>query len=724
MTAVGQSIARQDARSKVTGTAVFARDLCVDGMLHMKLVFAGRPHAWIVSLDTSRALAASGVHAVFTACDVPHNLYGLMIADQPVFCADVVRFVGDRVVAVVAETPEQAAEAAALVAVQYEDLPVLASPDQALRPGAPILHAEHPDNVLRTIRLRRGDAAAAMAAADFVVERTYYTSYQEHAFMEPEAGLGYIDEQGRVTVHGAGQNTHDDQRQIAAALGLPLEQVRIIYGPIGGAFGGREDISVQLVLALAAWRLRRPVKIAWTRTESITAHHKRYPICLHYKRRAARWHAGGCRDGHRVRCRRVRLDQYFGVGQLPLCCHRPLQYPARAYRRPGCLHQQHFYGRPARVRRAAGGLRFRATVAHLAEALGIDPVTIRLRNCLRDGDLLATQSPVPGGVSMAELLKICAREAGAVETPDGWQLPNMGGVGDPSHAKKRGLGIAMSMKNSGFSFGFPEGSTARVVLRGDTEIEAAEVHTAAAEVGQGVHSVLAQLAAERLGIPVERVTVVASDTANIDDAGPASASRLTFFAGNAVVTAADMALARWRDEDRPAMAEFHYRAPETTPFDPETGASVNSVSFTYTAQAVEVEVDAETGAIRLERVVAVLDPGRAVNPQQVRGQIEGAVVQAQGWTVLENLVTVGGRILTDTLSTYLIPTTRDIPARVETHLLEKPDPEGPLGVRGVGEAPFGPLAPAIVCAVHDATGVWFDRLPLTPEAVWRGLHER
>ena len=647
-----------------------------------------------------------------------------MIADQPVFCADVVRFVGDRVAAVVAETPEQAAAAAALVAVQYQDLPVLADPDQALRPGAPILHAEHPDNVLRTIRLRRGDAAAAMAAADVVVERTYHTSYQEHAFMEPEAGLGYIDEQGRVTVHGAGQNTHDDQRQIAAALGLPLEQVRIIYGPIGGAFGGREDISVQLVLALAAWRLRRPVKIEWTRTESITAHHKRHPIWLHYK-----W--GTRRDGTLVA---AEMDIVSDAGAYASTSTSVLDNFLFAATGPYNIPHVRIDGRAVYTNNiSTGALRgFGAPqaafaselqMAHLAEALGLDPVTIRLRNCLRDGDLLATQSPVPGGVSVAELLKICAREAGMVETPDGWQLPAVGQVGDPSQAKKRGLGIAMSMKNSGFSFGFPEGSTARVVLRGDTEIEAAEVHTAAAEVGQGVHSVLAQLAAERLGIPVECVTVVASDTANIGDAGPASASRLTFFAGNAVVTASDMALARWRDEDRPAVAEFHYRAPETTPFDPDTGASVNSVSFTYTAQAVEVEVDAETGAIRLGRVVAVLDPGHAVNPQQVRGQIEGAVVQAQGWTVLENFVTAGGRILTDTLSTYLIPTVRDIPAGVEIHLLEKPDPEGPLGVRGVGEAPFGPLAPAIVCAVHDATGVWFDRLPLTPEAVWRGLHQ-
>ena len=582
---------------------MYARDLCAPGMLHMKLVFAGRPHARIVNLDTTQARACVGVHAVFTAQDVPHNRYGLLIADQPVFCADVVRFVGDRVAAVVAESPEQAAAAAALVAVQYQDLPVLADPAQALRPGAPVLHAEHPDNVLRTIRLRRGDAGAALAAADVVVERTYYTSYQEHAFMEPEAGLGYIDAQGRVTVHGAGQNTHDDQRQIAEALGLPLEQVRIIYGPIGGAFGGREDISVQLVLALAAWRLRRPVKIEWTRTESIIAHTKRHPIHLKYK-----W--GARRDGTLVAAAMdIESDAGAYASTSTSVLDNFLFAATGPYNIPNvCVDGRAVYTNniPTGALRGFGApqaaFASELQMAHLAEALGIDPVTIRLRNCLRDGDLLATGSPAPGGVSVAELLEVCAREAGAIELPTGWRLPDVRQVGSLPHAKKRGLGLAVSMKNAGFSFGFPEGSTARVALYGDTAIERAEVHTAAAEVGQGTHSALAQLAAERLGIPMERVSVVASDTADIGDAGPASASRLTFFAGNAVIAAADRALARWRDEDRPAVAEHRYRAPPTTPFDPETGASVNSVSFSYAAQAVEVEVDTETGLVRLERV--------------------------------------------------------------------------------------------------------------------------
>ena len=483
---------------------MYARDLCVPGMLHMKLVFAGRPHARIVNLDTTQARAYVGVHAVFTAQDVPHNRYGLMIADQPVFSADVVRFVGDRVAAVVAESPEQAAAAAALVTVQYQDLPVLTDPAQALRPGAPVLHAEHPDNVLCTIRLRRGDAGAALATADIVVERSYCTSYQEHAFMEPEAGLGYIDEEGRVTVHAAGQNTHDDQRQIAEALGLPLEQVRIIYGPIGGAFGGREDISVQLVLALAAWRLRRPVKIEWTRKESIIGHTKRHPIRLKYK-----W--GARRDGMLVA---AAMDIESDAGAYASTSTSVLNNFLFAATGPYNIPNVRVDGRAVYTNNIpTGALRgFGAPQAafaselqmvHLAEALGIDPVTIRLRNCLRDGDLLATQSPVPGGVSLAEQIEVCARAAGAIETSTGWCLPDVKQGGSLPHAKKRGLGLAVSMKNAGFSFGFPEGSTARVALYGDTAIERAEVHTAAAEVGQGTHSVLAQLTAERLGIPMD-----------------------------------------------------------------------------------------------------------------------------------------------------------------------------------------------------------------------------
>ena len=676
MITVGQSVVRRDAQAKVTGSATYARDLSLPRMWHMKLLFAARPHARLLAVDTSRALAQPGVHAIFTARDVPHNRYGLLIPDQPVFCDEVVRFVGDRVAAVVAETPEQAAAAAALVEVRYEDLPVVADPAQALRPDAPCLHPEHPDNVLSTIRLRRGDTVAALAAADVVVERIYRTSAQEQAFLEPEAGLGYIDAQGRVTVQTAGQCAHDDQRQIAEALGLPLAQVRVIYGPIGGAFGGREDVSVQIVLALAALRLGHPVKIAWDRTESITGHVKRHPMTLHYK-----W--GALSDGKIIA---AEMDIVSDAGAYASTSSSVLENFLFCATGPYDIPHVRVDGRavytnnvPSGAMRGFGApqatFASELQIAHLAEALGIDPLTLRLRNCLRDGTLLSTRSPVPGGVSLPELIEACARAAGATETEDGWCLPvldasmnisdgsSLRGVQSTSrqsHApvrdcfvddsphralcrqparndslaaisgsngakpKRRGWGLAVSMKNAGFSFGFPEGSTARVVLYGDTEIDRAEVHTAAPEVGQGTHSALAQLAAERLGIPLECVTVTAADTADIGDSGPASASRLTFFAGNAVVAAADLALARWRDEDRPAAAEYRYEAPRTTAPDPETGACRNSVSFSYAAQAVEVEVDTETGEVRVARVIAAQDPGRAVNPQQVQAQIEGS----------------------------------------------------------------------------------------------------
>jgi CO/xanthine dehydrogenase Mo-binding subunit len=287
---VGQSVIRKDSWAKVTGQAQYASDVSMPGMLYMKIIFAGRPHARIRSIDASAALKQPGVAAVLTAADVPVNQRGLIIPDQQVFCAEKVRFVGDQVAAVVAETPEQAARAARLVKIDYEDLPVLADPLEAMKAGATLVHDDKPGNICHQVRLRRGDADAALAQADIVVEREYFTPMQEHAYLEPEAGLSYIDEQGRVTVRTSGQSTHDDLRQIAAALDLPQEQVRVIYGAIGGAFGGREDVSIQIALALAAWKLQRPVKITWSRDESIIGHGKRHAIIMRHK-----W--GARRDG-------------------------------------------------------------------------------------------------------------------------------------------------------------------------------------------------------------------------------------------------------------------------------------------------------------------------------------------------------------------------------------------------------------------------------------------
>ncbi len=714
MKIVGQPVNRKDAFEKVTGQAIYASDLAMPGMFYMKLVLAERPHARILSIDTAEAKKQPGVAAVLTARDVPVNRYGLLVADQPVLCDAEVRFVGDPVAAVVANTPEHAAHAAKLVKVMYQDLPVIENPFQAMQPAAALIHKDYPGNVAYTLRLRLGDVATGFAQADVIVEREYRTPRQEHAFLEPEAGLGYIDEQGRISVISAGQSVHDDQRQIAETLNMPLECVRVVYGPIGGSFGGREDVSVQILLALAAWKLQRPVKIFWNRRESILGHVKRHAMTLRYK-----W--GARRDGKLVA---AQIEVISDAGAYMSTSGSVLENYLFGAIGPYEIPHVHLDAKAIYTNNIPGGA-FRGfgfpqsafaaelQIAHLAEKLGIDPITMRLRNCLRDDSHFSTQSPVPGGVSLSQLIETCAREIGAVETAHGWQMPTLAG----SHNKKRGLGLAVGMKNSGFSFGFPEGSEARVILHGDTVIERAELHTAATDFGQGSHSVLAQIAAEALGITLEQVAMVTSDTAVIGDSGPASASRLTLFAGNGVRQAADLALQKWQNEERPAVGECHWNAPPTTPPDPETGACVNSVSFSYGAQAVEVEVDLETGQIALLRVIAVHDPGRAVNPQQVVGQIEGGVIQAQGWALLEDFITEGGYVLTDRLSTYLIPTVLDIPTDMKTVLIEKNDPVGPFGVRGVGEIPFIPTAPAIVCAVHDALGVWFDRIPLKPEQV-------
>jgi CO/xanthine dehydrogenase Mo-binding subunit len=355
----------------------------------------------------------------------------------------------------------------------------------------------------------------------------------------------------------------------------------------------------------------------------------------------------------------------------------------------------------------------------LAEKLDLDPVEFRHRNALREGDTLNVGTPAPGRVSIVECIEAAARKSGWVNTPAGWKSPQRDNV-QPGNVK-RGLGFACGFKNVGFSFGYQENSWARVELHGKAEIEKVVVWHAGAEVGQGTHTVMAQMAAGALDLPVEKVTMVTSDTLNMGNPGSASASRMTFMSGSAIKGAAEKALAKWKAEERPAIAEYTYLAPKTTPFDKETGYSIPNLSYAYVAQAVEVEVDLETGFIKLLRVVSADDVGHAINPALVQGQIEGAVVQAEGYTLTENFISRQGHILTDQLSTYLIPTILDIPASVESIILEVAEPNGPFGARGMGELPLLPVAPAIAAAVHDATGVWMDDFPLTPERVLRGL---
>ncbi|MGD8555320.1 MAG: xanthine dehydrogenase family protein molybdopterin-binding subunit [Anaerolineales bacterium] len=736
MTLIGKSVPRVDARGKVTGETDFPGDINMLNQAHMKILFARRPHAIVRKIDTTAAEAMPGVLAVFTAKDVPVNEYGLIMNDQPVLCgpgsskahADRVRFIGDQVALVVAESEAIAAEALEKISVVYEDLPALTDPVAAMDEDALLLHPDNGSNVFCHYRIRKGDVDKAFAEADVIVEGEYRTPAQEHAYLQPEAGLGYIDEQGRITVQVAGQWTHEDQEQIAHALGLPPDQIRVVYPAIGGAFGGREDMSVQIVLALAAWRLHqrgidRPVKIIWSREESIIGHHKRHPKILRNK-----W--GATKDGKLVAAE-VEVIQDGGayaytstkvLGNATLMCTGPYEIPnvkVDTY----SVYTNHIPGGAFRgFGGPQGAFAAEGQINKLAEALDMDPVEIRARNLLTEGSLLSVGTPLPPGVTLDKVVEACAKKAGWKRGKKGWNRPSRKSLGEPTEPHLvRGIGFACGFKNVGFSFGAPESCWATIELRGEAEIEEVILYHAGAEVGQGAHTAMAQMAAEAVGVPITKVSLNLSDTATSDNAGSASASRMTFMSGNAIRGAAEAALMKWRQEERPAIAAYQYLPPRTTTYDAKTGKCDPNFAYGYVAEAATVEVDTETGHVRVLDMVCADDVGQAVNPQLVQGQIEGAVVQAAGYALMEDFQQSGGKVQTAQLSTYLIPTVLDIPDRVESVILEYPDPIGPWGARGVGEMPFIPVAPALIAAVRDATGVWFDDFPLTPERVLRGL---
>ncbi|MBE9524476.1 MAG: xanthine dehydrogenase family protein [Chloroflexi bacterium] len=726
MSYVGKSLKRIDARDKVTGAALYPGDINHANQAYMKILFALRPHAVVRAIETTRAKELPGVIAVYTAKDVPVNEYGLISPDQPVLCgpgsskpyADRVRFIGDQVAVVVAESDAIAKQACDLILVDYEDLPVVTDAERALKEDSVLLHPDNESNIITHYRIRKGNMGA-FEQADTIVEGEYHTPVQEHAYLQPEAGISYVDEEGRVTVEVAGQWVHEEREQIAHALGLPEEKIRVIHPAMGGAFGGREDISVQIVLALAAYRLHqdgtpRAVKIVWSREESIIGHHKRHEYLIR-----TRW---GARKDGKIIAAEVELIANGGaytytsgkvLGNATLMCTGPYEIPnvsvdafaVYTNNIPGGAFRG--FGGPQ------GAFAAESQMNKLAEALNMDAIELRMKNVLREGSILSVGSPMPKGVSMTAVIEKCAEEAG-------WD--------DHSQEKeqresrfKRGRGFACGFKNVGFSYGFPENSSATVELYGTSEIERVVVRHAAAEVGQGTHTVIVQMTAEAAGVPIEKVELISADSSQTDNSGSVSASRMTFMAGNAVKGAAERALEKWQKEERPAIATFIYRPPATTPFDPETGECTPNFSYGYIAQVVDLEVDIETGMISILNVISANDVGKAINPQQVEGQTEGAIVQAAGYVVLEKFVQKDGYVLTPHLSTYLIPGVLDIPDHIQSVIVEHPDPLGPWGARGMGEMPYIPFAPALIAALRDATGEWFNDFPLTPERVLRGL---
>jgi CO/xanthine dehydrogenase Mo-binding subunit len=722
---IGESHARPDALGKVTGATHYPADRIAAGMLHAAVAFSSRPRARLLAIDPVPALSVPGVVAVLTATDIRFNAIGLIHGDQPALVAigDEVRFSGDKVALVVGESPDAAQAGVAALDVTYENLPAVIDPEAAMSPGSPLVHAVRDSNVLLHVPIRKGDVESAFADADLVLEGGFTTSWQEHAYLQPEAGTAWVEPDGRLVIETAGQWLHEDRRQVAKMLQLPEEQVIVRYNAIGGAFGGREDLSIQHVLALAAWRLKdrfpgRKVALQWSREQSMVGHHKRHPMRI-----ACAWAAkkDGTITGVRARivadggayastsAEVIKCATIFATGPYEIANVAVDGYavytnniPSGAFRGFGSP-QAHF---------AAESM-----VTRIAQALGLDPVEIRRKNLYREGSLEPTGGPLPPGVAAVPVFEAAVAEA---ET----RFPELAREALPPHVK-RGYGYASGLKNVGYSFGSSDNATATVELFGRGEPERAVVRVGAADVGQGSHIALRQVAAGVLGLPTERIAMVTDDSAESPNAGSASASRLTLLAGGAVHAAATDALAAYQNsEDLHVSATATFRPPATTALDNVTGAGRPNFCYGYAAQAVAVDVDTLTGVVTVRSIISAHDVGKAINRQQVEGQIEGCLAQALGYTLLEHFIVKDGMVLTPHLSTYLLPTAMDMPVEIVPVILELADPNGPFGARGMAEMPLVPFAPAVATAIHDATGVWLSDLPFTPERVLTALMER
>jgi len=751
---VGSSARRPDGTPKVTGQFAYGSDLWMDGMIWGVTLRSPHPHAKISSIAIGEALATGGVHAVLTHADVPgQNVCGLELADQPVLAADVVRYQGEPVALVAADHPEIARQAAKKIAVQYEVLPPVTGAGQALDPAAPRLHRN--GNLVRQLRLRKGDP---QLAADVVVTGTYSVGMQDQAFLGPEAGLAVPDGEGGVDLYVATQWLHVDQRQICAALALPPERVRLVLAGVGGAFGGREDLSMHVHACMLALHTGKPVKMVYNREESFFGHVHRHPAEMRYEH-------GATSDGRLVYVKaEIYLDGGAYTSSTPAVVGNAGTMGIGPYVVPNV--QVDAFGvytnnPPCGAMRGFGSVQaafgYEAQMDKLAAALGLDPVEVRCRNAMSQGSEAPTGQVVDSPAPVAELLRRLREMPLPRETPppangrgaaDLRDLP--GGVSNTTHGEGvvRGVGYAVAYKNVGFSEGYDDYSTARVRLEVTGGEPMVTVHTAAAEVGQGLVTIEQQICRTELG--VGHVVLHPKDT-TVGSGGSTSASRQTYVTGGAVKAACELVrdrvlgLAQRRlgrtvtglrlagghvmsdaegtlgsiaeivgGEILEETAEWRHRP--THPVDPETGQGFAHVQYAFAAHRAVVDVDTDLGLVKVVELACTQDVGKAMNPQAVEGQIQGGTAQGLGLAIMEEIQVRDGRIANPSFTDYLIPTILDMPPmRIE--VLEYPDPNAPYGLRGVGEPPTISSGPAIVAAIRAATGLDLSRIPVRPEHI-------
>lgn len=763
---VGTPVTRVDAADKVTGRAVYADDLYVPGMLHAALVFPGCAHAEFRGIDAEAALSMPGVHAVLIHSDVPgENQVGVIDADQPLLPHSRIRYTGDAVAIVVADSPSLAREAAGAVLIELSELPSVFDAEEALLPDAP--HVHDGGNLLLHYKVRRGDVGAGFEEADVIVERTFRTHHQEHAYLEPLGALAIPEDGGSITVYGTMQCPFYVQKAVANVLGLPLASVRIVQTVTGGAFGGKEDVPSEICAcaAVAASRTGRPVKLVYTREEDFYRSSKRHPMKTTFK-------LGARRDGTFTAAQvRVVADAGAYSTLTHVVAFRAAAHATGPYEIPN-VHTDVLgvytnrqttgafrgFGQPQVI------FANESVVDEVAEALGLDPIAIRLKNGLDVGKRTATGQLLKESVGLKETLE-AARDASDWNDKRNLHAAcrSEGTTGRVAGAEaalhdgpvRRGIGVAciyygVSLGAKGLAL---DASGAHLNVYRDGSVRIAVGGT---EMGQGLLTVLSQIASDSLGVPIERIHVERADTSVVPDSGPSVASRTTLMTGNAIVDAcaklratmgavaaealgvdagsitfagdrvgnadasmsfAELANECWR-RNVSTSADGWYAAPEST-FD-ENGQGDAYAVYSYATHVAEVSVNTETGRVTLDRITAAHDVGRVLNPVTLEGQIEGGALQGASMALYERMLTNGGDILTPDFSTYILPTSMDAP-EIKTITVESPYSRGPFGAKGIGETPAMPGAAAVANAVADATGVRLRELPIDAETIARAF---
>jgi len=751
---VGASAQRPDGTLKVTGEFAFSSDLWMADMLWGTTLRSTHPRARVRSMDITRALKVPGVAAVLSADDVPgRKTFGLEAADQPVLADGQVRYQGEPLLIIAADHPETARRAAAAVTVDYEVLTPVTDAEAALRPGADPVHPD--GNLVRHVRIRRGDP---QAQADIVVSGRYQVGMQDQAFLGPESGLAVPAEDGGIELYVATQWLHVDQAQIAASLGMPEDKVRLVLAGVGGAFGAREDLSMQIHACLLALHTGRPVKMVYSREESFFGHVHRHPATLYYEH-------GMTADGRLVSLSaRVYLDGGAYMSSSPAVVANAATLGAGPYEVPNVaidVYAAYTNNPPCGAMRGFGAVQaafaYESQMDQCARRAGLDPVEFRIRNAMSEGSVMPTGQVVDSAAPVAELLRrvrdapLPARpspggQAGVA--PDLRELP--GGVSNTTHGEGvvRGVGYAVGIKNVGFSEGFDDYSTARVRLEVVVGEPVVTVHTAAVEVGQGLVTVEAQIARTELG--VDRVVIHPADT-TVGSAGSSSASRQTYVTGGAVQAACaavravvfglaagrfgvpqgDLSLAGGKVVSQAAgvLCELGallggevieetvtWRHRPTYPLDPETGQGNAHVQYAFAAHRAVVDVDTELGLVKVVELASAQDVGKAMNPLALAGQIHGGTAQGLGLALMEEIQVVDGAVRNPSFTDYLIPTILDMPP-MKLDILELADPHAPYGLRGVGEPPTISSTPAIVAAIRAATGRPLTRVPVRPNDI-------